>query len=592
MIEMLLILSSLIILVVTFISGRLLDARPEESFIRGEEVILRTRRHWIVLAERLIWSVVGLAVLLSVMFFRALGVTLFGVAEGASGQMDFFNYLILGAILALLIAWFVTRRRAQSKKKKQPWWQNLIFAAAVLLLAVMMAYRFDGGRIFDRDPLNAAGFDLLNAVLLSGAILVLAVMVYEYFDWKDDYLTLTTSRVQYVEVQQIPVVGMLLSLVLQRRVVINEFIQQMVLEDVQQVNLHVHTYVEYWLERLFEPIGFKPYGTITVQSLSPQRIVFRHGTMAQEMQKAINGRVNELKRDIAPDALLRRLIERDIYKKDVDIGLRAFQIDRVQQHAGLLSAIFPPNPEFLEDKNQTVVWRPSWIYVLWRELRPIALALLVTAGAIYASQLLLISGTIIVALWLPTILVIIFWMVWIYLEYRNDQYILSTEGIIDIDKRPFGPESRRQATLNTIQNVTFGNNFVQSIFHIGQVDIQTGGTGGKFTFTNVPSPYYVQDQINSYVLDLRRKQNEKSLRESISVVREYHNVQVAEAELLTANQKARLADNLAASGSAGLDGETAQQMLLAARAQARLSARRELVGLLRRIVRWQPGGGS
>ena len=87
----------------------------------------------------------------------------------------------------------------------------------------------------------------------------------------------------------------------------------------------------------------------------------------------------------------------------------------------------------------------------------------------------------------------------------NDKYVLNLQSIlIDVDKKPFGPESSRRAPLTAIQNIEFDVSFIESILGYGDVIIETAGGGGKFTFNHVPDRRGVQATINDY-LDSRQE---------------------------------------------------------------------------------------
>jgi hypothetical protein len=87
------------------------------------------------------------------------------------------------------------------------------------------------------------------------------------------------------------------------------------------------------------------------------------------------------------------------------------------------------------------------------------------------------------------------WLVYEILDWSNDKFEVTSEQIIDVDRRPFGTESRNAAQLESI----LGTNYVRegilgNIFNFGTVYITVGGT--KLAFEDVMDPANVQSDID------------------------------------------------------------------------------------------------
>jgi len=89
-------------------------------------------------------------------------------------------------------------------------------------------------------------------------------------------------------------------------------------------------------------------------------------------------------------------------------------------------------------------------------------------------------------------------------------YIVTEDRIIDVEKVPlWGREERREASLERIQNVNLlipGP--LAAALHYGNVDIDTAGGEGKFTFTNVVEPHQVQREIMFRVEQARQRRQQ------------------------------------------------------------------------------------
>jgi len=127
------------------------------------------------------------------------------------------------------------------------------------------------------------------------------------------------------------------------------------------------------------------------------------------------------------------------------------------------------------------------------------------------------------------------WSAWEIEDFRNDMYILTPTNIIDIEKKPFGPEDRRAASLGAITNVSFETTFISNFLGYGNVVVETAGSGGKFTFLHVPKPRDVVTMINDYYVMFKRADKERSLNDMLELLRHYHLAQQRHHELMPAN---------------------------------------------------------
>ncbi|MEW6286859.1 MAG: cyclic nucleotide-binding domain-containing protein [Chloroflexota bacterium] len=99
------------------------------------------------------------------------------------------------------------------------------------------------------------------------------------------------------------------------------------------------------------------------------------------------------------------------------------------------------------------------------------------------------------------------WLVYEIMDWSNDKYEVTSEQIIDIDRKPFGTESRNAAQLESI----LGTNYIRkgilgNLFNYGTVYITVGGT--KLAFEDVMDPAAVQSDIDRRRVARQVKQNE------------------------------------------------------------------------------------
>ncbi len=146
-----------------------------------------------------------------------------------------------------------------------------------------------------------------------------------------------------------------------------------------------------------------------------------------------------------------------------------------------------------------IIWRKHWFLLLRDVLGPLALTLLLTLGTLLLPLAFDNVGTAI-ALELPAVLFSLAglaWVAWIVADWRNDTYEVTTERIIDTQKKPlFFSEERREARLEDIEDILLN---IPSPLHylldFGNVTLQTAAQQGSLTFDAVPHPRRVADEI-------------------------------------------------------------------------------------------------
>src|SRR5262249_17117952 len=235
--------------------------------------------------------------------------------------------------------------------------------------------------------------------------------------------------------------------------------------------------------------------------------------------------VNKIRRQ-EDAARLRSMIESQVY--DNKPPPKPSPTIHVEEQPGPIPWLFKPNPEI---RGDTITWRPFWIFLLLAMLRPIITLILVTIGAILVLRLGLLPSSLVFLIWLPIALFCAGWIFWIREEHENDKYILNRQNIIDVDKRPFGPERSRRGPLAAVQDIVFDVSFIENILGYGDVIIDTGG-GGKFTFKHVPDPRGVQATINDYLTDFKKGEKERQLQDALALIKQYHLAQGEHSELM------------------------------------------------------------
>ena len=172
----------------------------------------------------------------------------------------------------------------------------------------------------------------------------------------------------------------------------------------------------------------------------------------------------------------------------------------------------------------TVTYRKHWVVFVQRAWKPLLYFLGVCALMAFRGWVLLQSAdqaivernslgalrpdTIMVAL--PLLMMpFLGWLVWEYLDWKNDIFMVTPDEILDIDKKPFGTEERRAAQIENILTTAYKREgLIAYIFNFGTVTISVGG--GQLAFEDVLDPAGVQADINRRRMSRIANKNEDS----------------------------------------------------------------------------------
>jgi hypothetical protein len=87
------------------------------------------------------------------------------------------------------------------------------------------------------------------------------------------------------------------------------------------------------------------------------------------------------------------------------------------------------------------------------------------------------------------------WLIYEIADWSNDKFQVTAEQIIDLDKKPFGTETRNAAQLDSILGTEYRRiGILGNLFNYGTVYITVGGS--KFAFEDVMDPPSVQSDID------------------------------------------------------------------------------------------------
>jgi hypothetical protein len=99
------------------------------------------------------------------------------------------------------------------------------------------------------------------------------------------------------------------------------------------------------------------------------------------------------------------------------------------------------------------------------------------------------------AVFILTIFPFLVWFVYQVIDWSNDVFEVTNDQIIDIDRKPFGSETRNAAPLEGILGTFYERKgILGNLFNFGTVYITVGGS--KLAFEDVMDPATVQSDID------------------------------------------------------------------------------------------------
>lgn len=150
------------------------------------------------------------------------------------------------------------------------------------------------------------------------------------------------------------------------------------------------------------------------------------------------------------------------------------------------------------------VWFPSLLFTL---LLGVTLYLLWTGTTSGSSLIFGFPGLCLVGF---LYIVTASWWVYNYIDWSNDIYQLTSDKILDIERKPLGAENKKTAPLDSILSLEHTRlGLLQQILNYGDVKIMVGQT--PFVFRGVYNPDDVHQDVANYIEARQRKEHREEV---------------------------------------------------------------------------------
>jgi hypothetical protein len=352
-------------------------------------------------------------------------------------------------------------------------YQNLVIPVLALLVPLGFFYGW-----FAIAPVLIV---LLAAII--SLIAVAAWIAWLVIDWGNDYYIVTNQRVVWLE----KVVG------------IYDSRQESALGTVLSVGIEAN------------PLGrVLDFGDVIIRTFVG-RIPFNHVThpsqaalMIEEYWMRTRAAAVGMEKEAMKDEIRKKLgIPIPPKPKPDDVS----PAPKPARRGNLLRLLGANTLKLRYESGDTVIYRKHWVVLILEAWMPV-LGILATLILILRRLIQLISLPESVVTLSPSfrvdpwsaalffvLLVFVGWLVYRILDWSNDQFIVNAEQIIDLDRKPFGTQTRNAAQLENILGTEYQRiGILGNIFNYGTVYITVGGT--KLAFENVMDPASVQSDIN------------------------------------------------------------------------------------------------
>jgi hypothetical protein len=105
--------------------------------------------------------------------------------------------------------------------------------------------------------------------------------------------------------------------------------------------------------------------------------------------------------------------------------------------------------------------------------------------------------------------ILFLWLLFEWVDWQNDQFILTEDAIIDINRFPLIYSERNEAPLEKVQNATtLQPGIWNRILDYGNVQVETAGGGQPIIFESVWNPEEIREMIFHQIDVLARKKRE------------------------------------------------------------------------------------
>jgi hypothetical protein len=337
---------------------------------------------------------------------------------------------------------------------------------------------------------------------------VISLILWRIVDWGNDYYVVTNQRVVYLE----KVVG------------IYDSRQESPLSTILSVGVETNQ-----VGKILD------YGNVIIRTFVG-KIVFAnvdHPAHAAKMVEEYWNRTKEFATAVEKEAMknaIRKRLGLPLPKLAPGFGepapIQKTVAPPPKVNAGLLAILRFLGTESLKlryETGDTVIYRKHWVVLIldaWISVLAAFSTLmmfvsrLVQLAFLPEEVFISFTGGVAVDAWAMAYLIAFFpfalWFAYQVMDWSNDKFEVTNDQIVDIDRKPFGTETRNAAPLEGIMSTQYERKgILGNLFNFGTVFVTVGGT--KMAFEDVMDPATVQSDIDRRRMARNAKKQEGSV---------------------------------------------------------------------------------
>ena len=330
---------------------------------------------------------------------------------------------------------------------------------------------------------------VIVALAAWGSLLAIAAWItWLIIDWGNDYYIVTNQRVIWLE----KVVG------------IYDSRQESPLGTVLSIGVEANQ-----IGRILD------YGNVIVRTFVG-KIPFTHvsypnqaARMVEEHWKRTRESAVEVEKEEMKNALRRKLdLPLPAAGKPKTETVSPVAARPKSQRLNLLRLLGANSLKLRYETGDKVVYRKHWVALIMQAWIPVTGVLAVVFLFVYRlvqlarnpnESFISFRNGITVDPWAGAVFLALFpfamWLLYEIADWSNDKFEVTAEQIVDLDRKPFGTETRSAAQLENILGTEYKRlGLLGNIFNYGTVYITVGGT--KLAFEDVMDPASVQSDID------------------------------------------------------------------------------------------------
>jgi len=354
----------------------------------------------------------------------------------------------------------------------------------------------------------------IGAILLHlnlGIFMVITILisivwgVWLWMDWRNDFYLVTSERAAWVE----------------KVIWLHDQRREVPLQSILSVNISTNQ-----LQRMFGygDVIIRTYtGNISMRNTSHPEVLLDLISEAQEIAKS---RAQQTDKENINQAIRSRLglsgetgslaEEEEFTDLNMEGGPQLTEtITPLQEFLNLFRARYELNGIITYRKHIFILFKNSWwLWLLFVILMISFFARLVKLIPIPSLALLSILLT-----------VNVFALAYAFADWANDRFQITDKQVIDLDRKPFGRETKRSALLENILSLDYSReNIIQRLFDFGTVAINVGDI--ELNFEHVAQPISVQNEVferyNAVIKDNELAESRRRRDDMVEFLAAYH----------------------------------------------------------------------